>query len=241
MLWPYLNPTIGMDIFGNADVPTIIHDSNSHLHTIIASAITQMPNLRLGPTDSMIGPATITGIRGNNLGWADANSLYTAAAVGGTLTDAGFAGALIKTQVYTGAWGAVPGFGAIKTQEGWDVEFETGVQFIKIDEIGTVKAILTNVGVMARCKPVAGPTHQQILDAMNVQLAAANRGRSFNAGGADLVITGADAATSVTIKAAGLKTAGFRFGTTVIREGELAWVGTRNFAAGVPAALCVLA
>ena len=240
-LWPYLNPTIGMDVFGAADTPTLIHDSNAHLHTIPASAVTQMPNLKLSPVDTMVGACTITGIRANNGDWDDADSLYTAASAGGVINDAGFTPPLIKTQVYTGAWAGSAGFGTIKAQAGWDVEFETQISFIKVDEIGTVKGILTRVGVMARCMPVAGPTSAQIVAALKMQDAGGARGRSLNATGADLVITGADAATVVTVKKAGLKTAGFRFGLTTIREGELAWVATRDVTAGVPQALCTLA
>lgn len=243
-LWPWLNPTIGSDPFTGSDVPTLIHDANSHLHTIKASAVTQMPSIFLSAAATMIGQATITGIRASAADWGDADSLYTAAATGGTFTDSAFVPSDIKTQDYTGAWGsggsAVTGFTSIKTEAGWTIDFETGIEFIKVDEIGTCKASLTNVGVLARCTPI-GMTLADVLAAMDFQEATSARGKSGNAQGADLVITGADSATIVTIESAKLVRAGFRFGSRQLRDGEIGFVGTRTFATGVAGALCTLA
>lgn len=239
-LWPYLDPTIGSDPFGSSDTPTVIHDSNSHLHTIKASAVTQMPSITLSAVQSMIGQATITGIRGSAKDWNDADGIYTAAATGGTFTDSAFVVADIKTQDYTGAWGAVSGFTSIKTESGWIVDFETGIEFIKVDEIGTCKAALTNVSVLARCTPI-GMTLASVLAALDFQETSSARGKSGNALASDLVITGADAATVVTLKSAKLVRAGFRFGSRLLRDGEIGFVATRNFSSGVAGALCTLA
>jgi len=243
-LWPYLNPTIGSDPFGSSDTPTLIHDTNTHLHTIYASAITQMPSLILSPSGTMIGPATITGIRASGKGWNEASSLYNMALTGGTFTDSGLVGSEIITQYYTGAWGATPvtGFGAIATETGWTVDFQTSIQFFKVDEVGTCKASLLSVGVLARCMPI-NISAADILAALDYQETspASRRGKSGNALGKDLVITGADASTVVTLKAAKLVRAGYRFGARVLRDGELGFVATRSFASGVAGAMATLA
>ena len=240
-LWPYLNPTIGSDPFGSSDTPTVIHDSNAHVHTIIASAITQMPSLVLSAVTPMIGQATITGIRGTAKDWNDANGLYTVATSGGTFTDSGFIPSEIQTVDYTGVWGSVTGFGAIKTQAGWTIDFNTGIEFFKLDEVGTCKASLVSVEVLARCMPI-GISAANVLAALDVSEAGSARGKSGNVLAADIVITGAGGgAPVVTLKSAKLVKAGYRFGARVLREGELGWVATRNFSSGVAGALCTLA
>lgn len=239
-LFPYLNPAVGLDIFGNADVPTVIHDSNAHIHTIIASAITQMPSLILSAAQTMIGQATITGVRGTGLDWNDASSLYTHATSGGTFVDAAFVPSDIKVQNYTGAWGAVAGFGTISTEAGWQIDFQTDIGFLKCDEVGTFKAILRGVIASARCTPTE-TTQAQILAALDYQESASRRGKGGNALAADLTITGADGSAIVVLKSAKLLTAGMRFGAGIVRNGELAWVATRNFTSGVGQAIATLA
>lgn len=240
-LWPYLNPTIGSDPFGASDTPTVIHDINSHLHTIIASAVTQMPSLTLSAVATMIGQCTITGIRGSAKDWNDASGLYTVATTGGVFTDTAFVGSDIKTQDYTGAWGLpVVGFGAIKTESGWTIEFNAGIEFLKVDEVGTCKSAITSVDILARCTPI-GMTAADVVAALDYQELGSARGKSGNLLQANLVITGADAATIVTINAAKLVRGGYRFGSRLLRDNELGWVGTRNFTAGAAQALATLA
>lgn len=233
-LWPHLNPTFGADIFGTSDTPTVIHDVNSHLHTIIASAVTQMPSLRLSSRETMIGSATITGIRGTGLAWNSLDSWYTYAASGGTFTDSAFDPATIKTQPYTGAWSGVSGFTSIDTVDGWTVDFPMDLSFITTDEGGTTKASLNSVGCLARCTP-ASLSPADILAAYD----DANMGASVHQG--DLAITGADGTTIITLKNAGLVQAGFQFGTSVVRDGELGWLAVATFTSGAHGAIATFA
>lgn len=241
LLFPHLNPTIGADIFTASDVPLTIHDSNSHLHTVIASALTKMPQIILSPKATMIGPVEFMGIRGTGADWNDADKLYTQAGTGGTLTDTAFAIADIKTQIYSGVWSGVTGFStAFYTVDGWTVDFELDVAPIQIDEVGTVKAVISSVRAMAKCRPL-GVTYANITAALKSQGTGGRRGRSLAAAAADLAITGEDAATIVTIKNANLYEGGFMFGSTVVRDGELAWISSRPFTTGAPGAIATLA
>jgi hypothetical protein len=236
-LWPYGNTAAGASIFGTSDTPTTINASDGALHTIIASAVTAMPSLSLSAARTIVGPVTITGVRKNNTAWATADGLYTIAA-GATMTDTTWAPSLVKVQHYTGAWGAVTGFTAIGTQDGWSVDFDLQLDSIVTDDIGTVDMRFRSLGVLARCMPV-GPTPAQILTNLQLQDTGAARGRSM-ATANDLVITGADTTTIVTLKQAALKTAGFRFGATVLREGEIGFFATRPFSSGVQGAIFTL-
>jgi hypothetical protein len=239
LLFPYLNPTIGSDIFTSSDIPLAIHDSNSHLHTVIASALVQQPQIILRPDAVMLGPVEFLGIRGDGFGWDDVGSLYTQAGSGGTFTDSTFKVADIRAQVYGGVWGTVTGFGAVYTVDGWTIDSEISVQRIQVDEIGTVKAVLTSVQYMAKCRPI-GITYANITAALKSQGAGASRGRSLQAASQDLTITGADGSTIIVLKAANLYEGGFKFGTTQVRDGELAWVGSRTFSSGAPESLLTI-
>lgn len=240
LLFPYLNPTIGSDIFTSSDVPLTIEDSNSHLHTVIASACMQQPQITLSPNATTLGPCEFMGIRGTGQDWVTADKLYTQAGSGGTFTDSTFKVADIRTQIYSGVWSGITGFSsAFYTVDGWTIDSEIGVQRIQIDEVGTVKAVLTSVQYIAKCRPL-GVSYANITAALKSQGTGAARGRSLQAAGADLTITGADGTTIFVLKKANLYEGGFRFGTTQVRNGELAWVTTRTFTNGAPDALMTI-
>lgn len=240
LLFPYLNPTIGSDVFTSSDVPLQIHDSNNHLHTVIASALTQQPQIILKPDATSLGPVEFLGVRGTGSDWVTADKLYTSATTGGTLTDSTFKTADIRTQIYSGVWSGITGFSsAFYTVDGWTIDSEVNVQRIQIDEVGTVKAVLTSVQYMAKCRPL-GVTYANITAALKSQGTGAARGRSLAAAGADLTITGADTTTIFVLKGCNLYEGGFKFGTTQVRQGELAWVTTRAFSSGSPQALMTI-
>lgn len=241
LLFPHLNPTIGADIFSNSDVPLYIDDVNENRHTIIASALTKMPQLILRPDATMIGAAEFAGVRGTGADWNDPDKLYTMASTGGTLTDTAFAIADIKTQIYSLVWTGITGFTtAVYSVDGWTVDWEVDVAPIKIDEVGTVKMVLTSVRAMIKGRPL-GVTYANITAAMKNQGTGGRRGRSLAAASADAILTGEDGSTIITIKNANLHEGGFNFGSSIVRDGELAWISTRPFATGAPAAIATLA
>lgn len=268
-LWPYgalnaavweIKPTLNSGgtvwpafIFGTGtDVPTLIHDSNSHLHTIPASAITKMPSIFLSATRTMIGDAEITGVRSQASGssgndWSAASSIYLAATIGGTFTDTTFApSTMIPVQPYTAAWGALDGFTAIETMDGWTIDFDMQIEWHKSDDQGTIAGFIHSISAMASCTPITATTWAQHVAQHLIQGSGAARGRSMNAGAsgagvADLTVTGADGTTIVVIKNAALKRTGFKFGAKVLRQGEYGWVSTMGFTGGVAQPICTLA
>jgi hypothetical protein len=234
LLFPYANPTIGSDPFTSADVPTVITDINSHVHTIKASAVTAMPSLRLSSQGTMItGNCEITGVRGTGLAWTEADSLYKIATSGGTYADAGFNASDVLIQQWTAAWGTI--LASIPTQDGWTIDFPMSVGYHKAEDTGTVKGSILSVGAVAKCTPV-GLSTSALTDAMLIQSTGAVRGKSARGLATDLVITGA-VSGSVTLKNAKLITAGQRFGATVIRDGEIGFVAARNVTSGTGGAL----
>jgi hypothetical protein len=243
-LWPYASTAIGSSIFTAADVPLVINGRDGRIHTVIAAAITKMPDLILSSTKIMLGSMEFTGVRKKNSLWSVADSLYTIAQTGGDSVWAAyteFTSTDIKTQDYTGVWGAQGGFTSIKTQDGWTISFDMSTADIQVDDSGTIDKRLTSVGVMARCSPV-GPTSLQIQAAQLYQNTGAARGKSPGAlPTTSLVITGADASTIITIPRAAMVSSGYRFGSTVLGDGEIGFVGQRVVTAGALSSMWTLA
>ena len=243
MLWPYLNFTRGASIFG-ADMPTVFHGVDGGKHTIHASAIGNFPSIHLSAGRSMIGQVTILGVRKTGIPWSTDNSLYKSDDTDAVFADASFLREEIIIQDYTGVWGDVTGFGAIKTQDGWTIEGNLQLEPIATDEGGILDYKYVSLEIMAKCSPVE-VTMANLLSGLKVQNTLAARGRRLSqADGStdDLTITGtADASVIVVLKHAGLKTAGFRFGSSVLREGEIGFVAARPFSSGATADMLVLA
>lgn len=228
-LWPYLGMAIGADIYGaSADVALAIHGADSSLGKLIAAAVTKMPDLVFSPLKPLVDKVTFTGVVGNALDPASANSYVSHAGSGGTFGDPAFVRSLMKRQAYTAAWGAVAGFTALYTQEGFKVSFSAEFADQAVDGIGVITRKLVSVGVMVSFIPI-GPTVAQVLTALRVQDTGNGIGTRLSANAAAFTITGADGVTYLTIPAANIESGGFRFGTQVLRQNEVGFVAIRTF------------
>jgi hypothetical protein len=245
-LWPYSNTTVGTDVYNlvggtDTDTPCEFHCSDSSLVTLIAAAITKMPSLKFSSKESLVGQVEITGVRGNDMAWDDADSLISVAATGGDIADATFAPALIKTQPYTGVLTGVSGFDTgFDTEDGFEFVPEVKLQDGETNNVGKITKHFVEASALVKCKPV-GPTIDQILAAAYVQDTGASRGQSLAAVGVELVITGGDGIDYLTIPNAAIKGPGFRFGALTLQNGEIGFVASRTYSAGVQQPLWTLA
>jgi len=248
LLWnDYMNLAMGFDLTTAADVPTLFHDSSGNGGgTIIASAITKLPDLHLGVDDSLFGAMEISGVIGTGLAPTAASSLYT---IGGntTVVDTTLTSTQAKQQAYTAAWsGTNPvsslvcptGFASFEAETKWTISANLKVKMHAVQ--GTIRKITyQGIEVMAKCVPV-GPTPAQLLTAIGVSAASQISGRAQSHVSWPLVITGTDTTTTLTIPLASLVSAGFRFGDEVLRQGEYGWYASRPFSTGAQAAMSTL-
>lgn len=243
---PFASYRRGASLLTATNLPFVANAVDGEIHTMTAAAITKLPDLFLSAKKTLIGSMTLKGFRGLATGWNDANSLRTIAATGGTGVDAAFAPGNVLVQPYSATWGSVAGFSAFDTQEGWTISFAIKTQEIETDAAGKIDIAFDEISVMAKCVPI-GPTSTQILNAMKFQGLVAPQGRGMSLQQAqtngtvnpDLVISGVNdaGATTITIGAAQLKTSTDQFGPFKLRTGEIGFVATRKFIAGVPQAL----
>jgi hypothetical protein len=238
VLWPYLQPTIGGRIFGNADVPFAWLGNNGDLITVRAGAITKMPDMVLGVDKPAIGAFEICGVVGNGMDPETANSYFTIA-TGQSNAQPAFAESKIPRQRYMAAWGTQAGFSSFQAQEAWTISHELKLAPVKIQG-RTVDMKITSYRAMAKCMP-GEPTMAQIDAALGAQGGLKHGGRAgSSASKADLVITGQNT-VSVTVKNAVMKTEGFVFGGKPLRNGEVGWVSTIDVSSGTGTAALVLA
>lgn len=237
VLWPYLQPTIGQRIFGNADAPLQWLSNNGDAIAVRAGAVTKMPDLILGVEKAGIGPMEFCGVVGNGLEASASNSYYTIASGQGFAPPAVLT-SKIPRQKYTAAWGSVAGFTSFQAQEEWTITHELKLAPVRIQG-RTVDMKILSYRCMAKCLP-AEPTMANIDAALLAQGSAAMHGAKLSSTAADLVITGAQT-VSVTVKNAALKTAGFVFGGKALRNGEIGFVSTINVSSGTATPALVLA
>lgn len=261
-LWsPFANMKIGTSLVGytatingttgaatitavnsSTDEPLVISAADGQVHTIIAAAVTKPPDILLSATKTMIGQATISGVRQNGKAWTDADSLYTIGSADGdtNIADSTFAPSSIRTQPYTAIWTGISGFDtAFESEDGFTVSWDVKTTDMKTDTSGVVDIRLTEIAVMVKCVPI-GPTAAQIQAALKYQGSGSARGHSLAGVGAQLQITGADSTNYVTIPTASLKTAGYRFGSTALRNREIGFVAARTFSGGAQQPLFTL-
>lgn len=242
VLFPYIGSgTAGTEsprgyrIFTDSDVPTVVTGRDGAVFTLAASAITKMPDLYLGPTKSLYGPATITAVVKNGANPEDADAFMAISSA--SYSDSTFDPTAIKRQRYAAAWSGVTGFTSFQAQDFWTIQSE--LQLAPVQVQGYTRDMrIDSIRFMAKCIPV-GPTAANIEAALKAQGSGAVEGRRNSLGAADLAITGSG--ISATIKNATLRQAGYVFGGVPIRNGELGWESTIAFSTGVPACQLVLA
>jgi hypothetical protein len=233
-----LNPTPGTRLCGDADRPLEVHGRDGQKFTFHNAVLTKLANLHLG-VDAGIFSAdvTFTALLKNNVNPEDANAYVTISAVAFP-ADSGFAKTNYKQGRYSGAWGAITGFGTITPQNGFDLEFDFRTAPLVVNGLGTVDLTVLGTIARAKCIPIEA-TQQQIVDAARSQGANSALGRLLSAGSADLTLTGSG--VTIVLKAAGLMEHGAVFGAEPLRNGEVGWETTRGFTAGAADAVATVA
>lgn len=240
---PFANMAVGTSIITGTDRP-MVAVSADQTHTIVAAGITKLPDIILSATKTLLGPITFTGVRKLAGDWETADSLYTIGS-GASIADATFNPLDIKMQPYLATWGAVSGFEDFETEDGWTISFNLQTEEKKTDSGGILDIRFKSIEIMAKCVPI-GPTAAQILANLRMQGTGNPRGHSLaevSPGGAAspaLTITGDDGTDYCVIANAALKSGGYKFGSTVLRNGEIGFVGARTFSSGAQQALFTL-
>jgi hypothetical protein len=233
---------------GGSELTLQIWSSNGELVTINNAIITSPPSLTFSADKPIFGQCTITGICKTtsadiNLGLA--NSLLDVAEA---QADAGLAFLGVPSYLqrrYKGALGAQTGFTEIWPEGGWTVSFNPQWRERQIQGL-TVDFELVGMEIVASCVPT-GPTMSQIINLLGI---GGDNGASWAQGSLQTaqqathsrtIVDPSDSSVPVTLNKPVIRSPGFRFGHENLRNGELQFVSTKRFTAGVAGALAVFA
>jgi len=234
VLWPHTNPTIGSSIFGATDKNVVINSLAGQKMTFKAGAVTGMPDIILSAHKTAIGQLTLSCIGADNTAWSD--TAKRSAVDAEAFSDTSFDPDDIKTVPYTSAWGNESPWDSFDTEDGWTISFELATQDITVDSFGIVDRRITGIAVIARCVP-QGISESQLQTLLKIQGSGIARGVSLSGNAKDLVIDGGSGNPKVTINNAAPKEGPFRYGQTVVRAGEVAWVAVQEFNTGARQAI----
>lgn len=221
-LYPYLTPSFGAILPGDADTPFAFFAANGDVYTAVCAVLTKMPDLTLGVNDPAMGPAEWTGIIGNGLEPENAGAYYKIE-TGQTFTPSSIDRTKIPRGQYSLSWNFTSGGTSLTfyPEDKLVVSFETTLEPIQVQ--GRTRGFkLAKLAVMTKLIPV-GLTATQITAAIKLQGAGATHGHRLSSVSNDLTISGP---MNIVQKNAAVKTAGFRFGNTVLRPGEIGFYST---------------
>jgi len=225
-------------VSANGNAATTIWTPDGRLYSVVRTAITKHPTMKLGVGSPLFGGMEITGLVGAAANIGDSGALIT----GSAITESGASNNATSGSVpaygvpdfinghWTGAWGSVTGFTAMDAEDGWDITVDAKYSALMVQK-RTYHYKLDSVEVIAKAR-LAGPTHTQLLG----KVLAHTLGSTLTESSAtDLVLTGPSSKT-ITLKDVEvfLEGQGFEFGGTKLSTGEVAFVSKADFTTGTP-------
>lgn len=231
---PYSVGQIGNFLFTGS--PLVIWTKAGIKHTYANAAITQLPTFNLSP----IAPLFDGDIQFTCL--ADSTKELTDAAAWNALTSVAFTDATFDETKstnprYLATWGAT--FEDIESEDGFRFQVIAATSPKRVANWGVVNHTLTSLTALCRFTPV-GLTEAQLYALTQLQGAdAILPGQSLAKAGNSLVITAGG--ITATLGLAGPSNSGQRFGLEPLRPGEIEFIATRSWTAGVADALFSLA
>jgi hypothetical protein len=245
----FTNGFYGTQYLGaGAELALQIWSSNGDLVTVQNAIITGPPSLTFAADKPIFGQCTITGIcktTSSDINLGLANSVLDVAEA---QADAGLAWLGVPAYLqrrYKGALGAQTGFTEIWPEGGWTVSFNPQWRERQIQGL-TVDFELVGMEIVASCVPT-GPTMAQIINLLGV---GGDSGASWPQGQLQTtqqathsltIVDPSDSSVPVTLVKPVIRSPNFRFGHESLRNGELQFVSTKRFTAGVAGALAVFA
>ncbi len=229
---PFGSMVIGQLLCGGTDKPLVITPVNGKPLTLACACVRTPPNLMLSASKGFFASGvTWAGVLANNTAWSAAGARLThgADASGVALTG------LVPADLALCGWSAALGGSAIPDHEdGIAVNFNPQLTEQRVDSVGLVDWSFEGIEVTASYVPV-GIEEEAAITALGIQGAGVVRGAT--AAVQDLVVTGALAGRSFTLKNCTRRSTPLRYHRTQKRLGEVELVATRSVTTGALDAL----
>jgi hypothetical protein len=212
--------------------PLTIQTQAGVLITYLNVAVSQMPEIIGSAVSTAVGEVTFEAFLSDGQDWSGTNSLYTQ--VNNPWPgDPSFNPANILTGEISAVWGALAPWNLFSTKNGWRISFAMSLTPVEVDSVGLVTRRLSNLVVTARATPL-GIQESDLQNALYLQGTNSSRGRSLSTYGANLNLSAVAGNLGVKLYNAAIKGGPELFSNKVDRVGEVTWVATRTYNAGVP-------
>jgi hypothetical protein len=245
--FPYAVADIGKSIFGTTNKPLVIvtkfggASNAGQTITYPRAALSQLPQLRLKPTDTLFGEMAFTCLGDPTVQSNTANAWQTIASA--AFGDATFDETKIVTDIYRASYGSSP-YDAIGSMAGFEVDIAMATDAVDADDFGHVDLILKSLTATARFAP-SNLTEGQVATLLALQNTGyVFPGQSLAKANTDLVIAGSGnngLTLGVTIKNAGPKQAAFMYSAARHRFAALEFTSKRTWTSGAANPLFTLA
>lgn len=212
--------------------PLTIQTQAGQLITFLNAAVVQMPEIIGSAVNTAVGEVTFEAFLADGQDWSGTNSLYTQAATPWP-GDPSFNPANILTGEISSVWGALAPWNPFSTKNGWRVSFAMTLTPVEVDSVGIVTRRLSNLIVTARAIPL-GIQEADLQSALYLQSTNAGRGRSLAQYGNNLNLSAVAGNLGIKLYNAAMKGGPELFSNKLDRVGEITWVATRTYNAGVP-------
>ena len=212
--------------------PLTIQTQAGQLITFPNCAVMQMPEIIGSTVSTALGEVTFEAFLVDGQDWSGVNSLFTQVA-NPWPGDPSFNPVNILTGEISAVWGATAPWNLFSTKNGWRISFRMTLTPVEVDSVGVVTRRLSNLIVEARSIPL-GIQEADLTTALYLQGTNAGRGRSLSQYGNNLNLSAVAGNLGVKLYNAALRGGPQIFSNRVDRVGELTWVATRTYNAGVP-------
>lgn len=204
--------------------------SNGQLITLFNSAVSKMPDINCTATATLLEEVEFDAFIVDASAVSDPASLYSIAS-SPYQGDTTFDPVNILTQPIAVSWGAVAPFDSFYTKTGVKISFALSLQNIDVDGYGILSKRISDLSVTAKLTPI-GVQAEDFLNAMVLQGSGAGIGRSIGSAGHNLDLSAPG--FFARLYQAGLRGGPEVFSRSKDRIGELTFVATRSFTAGLP-------
>lgn len=240
--------------------PTAVLGTDGTLYDCVRCCISKHPSMKLGPGEKLFGAVEMSGfgqlVQSSATGVPGTAGFLMAQAFGDTSTSpitevaptsgqigygaasdptttGGFTTSDFAQTRWTAAWGAIAGFVGVEAETGWDLVADVKYNTYSSQRISRLMT-LSSAKFMLKGRFVGGSATQLLGQVLSHTSGGILTGTSVSRGAAtNLVLTGSNNRT-ITLVNAEMKGAGFVFGGTQLRNGEVGWVTNVTFSGGLP-------
>ena len=228
----------GGNVSANANAATTIFTPDGRLYSVVRTAITKHPGLKLGVGMPLFTGMEITGLADASLALGATSAIITGNAITESSASNNAAAGTVPAYAipdfinghWTGAWGSVTGFTALDAEDGWEIAVDAKYSPLTVQK-RTYHMKLDTVEIVCKAR-LTGQTHTQLAG----KVLAHTLGGVLTEGSATNLVLSGPSSKTITLydTEVFMEGSGFEFGGTKLGTGDVAFVTQIDFTTGAP-------